>query len=77
MKCELLALTMLEQYRKLLLNQSCLEYEELEKAIKQLKDLEHYSHYTSGLWCTYRPDLLGDDFKKDYAWQINFWDKDK
>lgn len=75
MKCELLALTMLEQYRKLLLDQSCLEYEDLDQTIKQLKDLEHYSHYTSGLWCTDRPDLLSDDFKKDYAWQINFWDK--
>lgn len=74
MKHELFALTILEQYRKLLLDQSDLEYEELEKAITQLKDLEHFSHYTSGLWCTDRPDLLHEDDKEELFWQINFWD---
>lgn len=48
--------------------------ETLEKAIKQLLDLEHYSHYTYGLTCTDRPDLLDIKFKTDYCWKLNFWD---
>lgn len=51
--------------------------ETLEKAIKQVEDLEHFSHYTSGLWCTDRPDLLDNTFKKKYIWQINFWEQTK
>ena len=45
----------------------------IDVAIKQLKDLEHYSHYTSGLWVIDRPDLLKD---KSKHWQINFWEKE-
>lgn len=78
MEHELLSLTILEKYSKLLLNQSDIENEFLEIAIKQLKDLEHFSHYTSGLWCTDRPDLLTEKQKEKYFWEINFWnDSDK
>lgn len=75
MKKEFQAIKILEQVIKGSVN---VHYtiKDIQDAIKQVKDLEHYSHYTSGLWCTDRPDLLSDDFKKDYAWQINFWEKD-
>ena len=71
---KLSALTILEDYGKLLLDQSTLEYEELQVAIKQLKDLEHFSHYTSGLWATDRPDLFQAQIKNELMYQINFWE---
>ena len=75
MKNEVLGIKILEQVLKGSVN---IHYtiKDIQNAIKQIKDLEHYSHYTSGLWCTDRPDLLSDNFKKDYAWQIDFWKED-
>jgi len=76
---ELKGITILEAYGKVLLeNIADLEYEELQEAIKQLKDLEHYSHYTAGLWCTDRPDLLANYLKDEKIfWQIDFWEEDE
>ena len=69
---EVKALTILENFSKLLLNQTNIEYEELQEAIKQLKDLEHYSHFTSYLYVTDRPDKIPEDIK-DLFWQSVFW----
>ena len=71
---EIKALTILERYKKLILGQTDLEAEEFDEAIKQLKDLEHYAHFTCGLWATDRPDLLKD---KRLFWQIDFWADEK
>ena len=74
MKTEIKAITILEVYAKVLYNNTDLEYDDVQFALKQLKDLEHYTHYTCGLWCTDRPDLLKD---KSLFWEINFWDEKK
>ena len=67
------AIAILEQYYKLLLNQTTLEHKELQSAIKELKDLEHFTHYTGGLWATDRPDLFANQIKADIMHQIDFW----
>lgn len=77
MNNQLKAITILEQYSKLLLNQTELEYEDLQEAIKQLKDLEHYSHYTSGCWATDRPDLFANQIKNELMFQLDFWNTHK
>lgn len=74
MNHELHALTILKSYGTLLLDKSDITSEELQVAIKQLQDLEHYSHYTAGLWATDRPDLFQAQIKNDLMWQISFWD---
>ena len=59
---EIVALTILEAYGKVLTeNILSLEYEKIQKAITQLKHLEHYAHRTNGLWVTDRPDLVKED----------------
>lgn len=73
MKQALKAIAILEQYSKLLLNQTELSYEELQEAIKQLKDVEHYAVYTSGQWATDRPDLFANQIKAELMYQLDFW----
>ena len=73
MNPEVHALTILEKYSQLLLDSSDLKSEELQEAIKQLKYLEHFSHYTSGLWATDRPDLFQAQIKNELMYQLNFW----
>ena len=73
MNHELHALTILKDYGKLLLDKSDITSEELQTAIKQLQDLEHFSHYTAGLWATTRPDLFQAQIKSELMYQINFW----
>ena len=73
MNHKLYALTMLEEYGKFLLDNTDLDNEVLQVAIKQLKDLEHYSHYTSGLWATDRPDLFQAQIKNELMYPLNFW----
>ena len=73
MNHKLYALTVLEDYGKLLLDNTDLDNEVLQVAIKQLKDLEHFSHYTSGLWATDRPDLFQAQIKNELMYQLNFW----
>ena len=75
MKPTLKAIAILEQYSKLLLNQTELSYEELQEAINQLKDVEHYAVYTSGLWATDRPDLFSNQIKNGLMYQLDFWGK--
>ena len=67
------AIEILEQYSKLLLNQTMIEHEELESAIKQLKDLEHYAHFTSNLYATNIPDLFASQIENELMWNINFF----
>lgn len=74
MNHEVYAITILETYRDLLLDQSNIKQDELQIAIKQLKDLEHYSHCTSGLWATDRPDLFQAQIKNELMYQLNFWE---
>lgn len=74
MNNQLLAITILEQYSKLLLNQTDLTYEELQKAIEQLLDVERYVDYTTGLWATDRPDLFNQQMQSDLLFELNFWD---
>ena len=74
MKPTLKAIAILEQYRKLLLNQTDLSYEELQEAINQLKDLKHYAVYTSGQWATDRPDLFHNQIKAELMCQLDFWE---
>ena len=73
MKPTLKAIAILEQYRKLLLNQTELSYEELQEAINQLEDVEHYAVYTSGQWATDRPDLFSNQIKNGLMHQLDFW----
>lgn len=73
MSTEIKALTILETYKKLILNQTNLDLEEFNAAVKQLQDLEHYAHYTCGLWATDRPDLFANQIKADLMWQLDFW----
>lgn len=73
MNHELHALIILKDYGKLLLDKSDITSEELQVAIKQLQDLEHYSHYTAGLWATDRPDLFQAQIKSELMYQLNFW----
>ena len=73
MNTNIKAITILEQYSKLLLNETMLEYEELQAAIKELKDLEHFTHYTGGLWATDRPDLFANQIKAELMCQLDFW----
>lgn len=75
MKPNIKAITILEQYSKLLLNETTLEYEELQAAIKELKDLEHFTHYTGGQWATDRPDLFSNQIKNGLMHQLDFWEK--
>ena len=75
MKPTLKAIAILEQYSKLLLNQTDLSYEELQEAINQLKDVEHYAVYTSGQWATDRPDLFSNQIKNGLMHQLDFWEK--
>ena len=73
MNTNIKAIAILEQYSKLLLNETHLEYEELQAAIKELKDLEHFTHYTGGLWATDRPDLFANQIKAELMCQLDFW----
>ena len=73
MNTNIKAIVILEQYSKLLLNETPLEYEELQAAIKELKDLEHFTHYTGGLWATDRPDLFTNQIKAEFMCQLDFW----
>ena len=74
---EILGLTILETYTKLLQEKGLVFVALMEKAINQIKDLEHFSHYTAGLWCTDRPDLIAADIRDNekICWKINFWEK--
>lgn len=72
---EIKAITILEAYGKVLLeNIADFEYEELQEAIKQLKNLQHYINSTSGLWATDRPDLFANQINADLMWQLDFWE---
>ena len=73
MNHKLYALTILEEQGKFLLDNTNLDDGVLQVAIKQLKDLEHFSHYTSGLWATDRPDLFQAQIKNELMYQLNFW----
>lgn len=73
MNNKLLAITILEQHSKLLLDQTDTTYEELQTAIKQLRDVEHYTHHTTGLWATDRPDLFNQHEHFNVMYQLNFW----
>ena len=74
MNHKLYALTMLEEHGKFLLDNTDLDNEVMQVAIKKLKDLEHHSHYTSGLWATDRPDLFQAQIKNELMYQLNFWE---
>lgn len=71
------AIEILETYSKLLLNETQLEHMELQQAINQLKDLEHYAHYTAGLYATDRPELFKAQTQNELMFELNFWDKPK
>lgn len=73
MKRKIKAIGILEQYSKLLLNETMIEYEELKSAIKQLEDLEHYAHFTSNLYATDKPDLFASQIENELMWNINFF----
>ena len=75
MKPTLKAIAILEQYSKLLLNQTDLSYEEFQEALNELKEIEHYSVYTSGQWATDRPDLFSNQIKNGLMHQLDFWEK--
>jgi len=77
MNPEIHALTVLKEHSRLLLDHSFLELEKLQMAIRQLQDLEHFSHYTAGLWATDRPDLFQAQIKNDLMYQLNFWETAK
>lgn len=68
------AIQILEQYKKLLLNQTEITLEELELAIKQLKDVEHYTHYTTGCYATDKPDLFKSQIKSELMFKLDFWE---
>ena len=74
MSNSILALNILLDYKHILLNKTNLEKEVLEAAVKQLQNLEHYAHYTCGLWATDRPDLFANQIKADLMWQLDFWE---
>lgn len=42
----------------------------IEKLIRHLETLEYYHTTTSGLWATDKPEMLPEDLKKSYFWQI-------
>ena len=67
------AIEILEQYSDLLLNQSNLDTDELQAAIKQLMDVQHYTHYTTGCYATDRPDLFKSQIKSELMFQLDFW----
>lgn len=68
------AIQILERYGQLLLDQTMdITYEQLNEAIKELKDIEHYSHYTTGLWATDRPDLFKSQIDQELMYPLNFW----
>lgn len=71
------SLEILEQYSKLLLEQTNITADEMEYAINQLKDLEHYSLYTSGCWATDRPDLFANQIEAEKMFQLDFWEMHK
>ena len=74
MNHKLYALTILEEQGKVLLDNTDLDKDVLQVAIKQLKDLEHFSHYTAGLWATDRPDLFQAQIKNELMYYLNFWE---
>ena len=67
------AIEILEQYSDLLLNQSNLNRDELQAAIKQLMDIQHYTHYTAGCYATDRPDLFKSQIGSELMFQLDFW----
>ena len=71
------SLEILEQYSKLLIEQTNITADEMEYAINQLKDLEHYSLYTSGCWATDRPDLFANQIEAEKMFQLDFWEMHK
>ena len=77
MNNEVKAIEILEQYSKLLLNETNISHEDLQYAINQLKDLEHYSIYTSGCWATDRPDLFANQIEAELMFQLDFWEMHK
>ena len=74
---EIKALTILECLGELLINESVLTLEELEQSKKQLKELEHYSHFSSHLWATDRPDVIPSELKDKYFFENKFWNYKK
>ncbi len=74
---EIKALTILECLGELLVNESVLTFEELEQSKKQLRELEHYSHFSSHLWVTDRPDIIPSELKDKYFFENKFWDYKK
>ena len=67
------AIEILEQYSDLLLNQSNLDTDELQAAIKQLMDVQHYTYYTTGCYATDRPDLFKSQIESELMFQLDFW----
>lgn len=67
------AIEILEQYSDLLINQSNLNRDELQAAIKQLMDVQHYIHYTTGCYATDRPDLFKTQIESELMFQLDFW----
>lgn len=49
----------------------------MKKAIKELEDLEHFSHYTAGLSVHHRHDLFEHQIDNELMWEINFWEEVK
>jgi len=66
------ALRLIKRYVEILQPHIC--NADLLEAIQQLEKIENHLDYIQGLSATDRPDLLPDDFKEKYIWEINFWD---
>lgn len=69
------ALNILEECKKLILNQTMIEDDFFDEAIKELKDIEHYAHFMSNCWVTDRPDLFEQQIKDELMWNTDFFKK--